>query len=323
MTDWNRMIAEASSAFGPAGFEEGILRWVTGAVGGKLDRCETDPFGNVLARTWTPGAKGRVLLVAGLDQPGILATHVDGEGRVRIAPIGPIQPRDLPGQKIRFQNGATGLVDAEVKGEGEAVDWHSLFVVPISGTVGIGEPGVIDPRVEILGEIAVGANLQWRAGTIVLAALADLLAGGRYDVTLLFSAQRSVGARAGRLAAFEEAFDWALDIGTAPAGAAPGSSKGGLRVGGGPVIRAMDRSLVVRPEMKQRLWDLAETRGIPHQAGVTPEATSDGGILAMSESGLLVGGIDIPVYKTRGSLGFLRLTDLQAALDLLRAALET
>ncbi|MDI3257132.1 MAG: hypothetical protein QJR01_05335, partial [Kyrpidia sp.] len=148
-------------------------------------------------------------------------------------------------------------------------------------------------------------------------------AGVRYDVTLLFSAQRSVGARAGRLAVFEEAFDWALDVATAPAPPAAGRRTGGVRTGSGPVIRALDRSLIVRPEMKDRLWTLAESLGIPHQSGVKPNDASDGGILAMAGAGLLVGGIDIPIYRTRGRLGFLRFTDLEQTLNLIRAMLDT
>ncbi|MDI3257133.1 MAG: hypothetical protein QJR01_05340 [Kyrpidia sp.] len=323
MTDWSRLIVEAATAFGTAGFEEDIRKWVVDTVGARLDRCEVDPAGNVLARTWTPGAKGRVLLVTGLDEPGLMATRVEEPDVVRIAPIGPVQAKDLPGEKVHFQSGATGLVDVEAGIEGEAVDFSRLFVILTSGTVRTGEPAVLDSRTAIMGDTAVGGNLPWRAGTAVLAALADRLAGVRYDVTLLFSAQRSVGARAGRLAVFEEAFDWALDVATAPTPPAAGRRSGAVRTGGGPVIRALDRSLIVRPEMKDRLWNLAERLDIPCQPGVKPNDASDGGILAMAGTGLLVGGVDIPIYATRGHLGFVRFTDLEQTLNLLRAILDT
>lgn len=322
MTDWNRLTGGASAAFGPAGFETGIRRWVTDSLASRIGGCDVDRNGNVIARRSTPGAKGRVLLVAGLDEPGLMVTHVEENGVARVAPIGPLNAKHLVGVRVRFEGGAIGVVDAEHGIDGGAVDFAHLFVAVPAGTVRVGDTAVVDPQFESAGQILYAANLPWRAGAAVLVALAGELAGCPYDVTFLFSAQRSVGARAGRLAVFGETFDRVLDIGTIAAAPAAGKRKGSVRPGGGPVIRALDHSLIVRPEIKDRLIGAARSRGIPYQMGVKPDETSDGGILAMTGGGLPVGGIDIPVYRTRGPMSYLHTSDLEQTLLLLKAALE-
>ncbi|MBX6396602.1 MAG: hypothetical protein IRY98_13055, partial [Alicyclobacillaceae bacterium] len=243
MTDWSRLMRGAGGAFGAAGFETGIRQWVADSVRSRVDTCQADPNGNIIAKKSVSGAKGRVLLVTGLDEPGLMVTSVEERGIARVAPIGPLDAKRLPGAKVRFESGALGLVDAEGGVEDAAIDFAELFVVVPSGTVRVGDVAVIDPQIEEAGEVLCGTNLPWRAGTAMLVALAENLAGSRYEVTLLFSAQRSVGARAGRLAVFDEPFDWALDIGTIAAPPAAGKRRGSARPGGGPAIRALDRSL--------------------------------------------------------------------------------
>ncbi len=104
------LIQRLSLAFGPPGSEEAVRNLIRDECRTVADQVRTDGLGNliVLKRGTGGGVRRKLMLAAHMDEVGLIVTHIDQKGFLRFAPLGPVQPLTLLGQRCLFANGTTG-----------------------------------------------------------------------------------------------------------------------------------------------------------------------------------------------------------------------
>ncbi len=85
--------------------------WCAARSKGLVDEIRVDAMGNLIARKGTKTEGGlRIMLSAHMDEIGVIATHIDENGFVRFTTIGGVRPHTCIGGRVRFLNGARGLI---------------------------------------------------------------------------------------------------------------------------------------------------------------------------------------------------------------------
>ena len=99
---------------GPSGYEGQVREVVTSLVAEHADEVHTDALGNLIVRKGQKGAAGRrIMLAAHMDEIGVMVSHIDERGYARFVPIGGVRPITCIGGRVRFLNGAVGVIGVE------------------------------------------------------------------------------------------------------------------------------------------------------------------------------------------------------------------
>lgn len=121
------LIKELVEAYGPSGEEAAVRNIIEGKIKESVDRTFTDSMGNFFALREGPAPL--LMFSAHMDEIGVIVTHIDDNGFLRIAPIGGVAPHLLVGQRLRFKEGVIGTVYHEkLKGGLKELDWRKLYL---------------------------------------------------------------------------------------------------------------------------------------------------------------------------------------------------
>ncbi|NLM37714.1 MAG: M42 family metallopeptidase, partial [Firmicutes bacterium] len=274
------LLKELSELNGVSSGEAAVRHFLRDRIQGRVDRIETDRLGNLIVRR-DQGKQGPlVMLSAHMDEVGLMVVGIDASGLLKIKTIGGIDERVLVSkrvlvgpQRIPGVIGAKPIHLQEKEERERPLKTTSLFV-DIGATdrqdaekdVKIGDLIAFDVQAGPFGDgLFKGKALDDRAGCAVLL---DILEK-EYNLPLAFAftVQEEVGLRGATVAAFGINPDLALVVETTSAGDVPPLKKhqASTRLGAGPAISFMDRSVIVSPALIGRLVAVAEEAGIPYQ----------------------------------------------------------
>ncbi|MBL0387966.1 hypothetical protein JJB07_15095 [Tumebacillus sp. ITR2] len=317
------LLTRLSQACGPWGREDNVRDILQEAVAPYADSVQTDVLGNlIVTKKGTANTGKHLLLVAHMDEEGLLVNHIEDNGYLRIQ--GNLQPAYLVGQRIEFPNGTVGVVHAESANAPGDLTFFGLFV-DIGATsaeqakqwVRLGDIATLSQRVlELSPDKLVGKAMDNRAGCAAAVEVLKGLGSQPHDVTLVFSTQDGVGNRGIKPAAFGLEPDFGLVLDTVRTGDTPGAGRVEVKLGHGVAVKLMDKNFIVPPRIKNFLLDLAETNGIAHQLEVFPDGSNDAGALLTMRDGVPTGGLSIPVRYSNTISEMVDLRDVEAAAKL-------
>ncbi|MBU2467604.1 MAG: M42 family metallopeptidase [Proteobacteria bacterium] len=319
---------------GPPGREDEIRQAVRQLVEPLAHRVEVDRLGNLKA-WWGPDKRPLVMLDAHMDEVGVIVQHIDEQGFIRVAPLGGLDRRLLPGSKVILQprpgqrvETVCGLLPPHVSGgrdQDKSLPWEQIFLDAVLGSAAaaaeagleIGTPGVLDLGNGPLGEGCYHArNLDNRAGCAVLVwLLRRLAAEGRelpFGLVMNFSVAEEVGLRGAATAAFDLAPDLALAV-EATVGETPGveAARTPSRLGAGPAITVADGRIVVPRAMVESLEEAAKQAKITVQRKRPPFGGTNAGAIHTSRGGVLTGVVSVPTRYIHSPASLLMLRDLE------------
>lgn len=320
------LILTLSTLTAPSGTEQGVQETLLGFVKDVADEVFVDTLGNGVAIK--RGTGPHVMLAAHSDEVGVMVIHIEDNGFLRIIPVGTVKPYALIGRHVQFTNGTVGIVGVETKVKLQDVGFDSLYVdiaaddvAAAKRKVQIGSEAVVIEAVVSMDDYRLaGRALDNRAGcAIAISAFREAAVAGK-NVSLVFTAQQTVGARGAKTAAFRLQPDLALVIDAAPAGDMPNATRMSLELGKGAAIKIMDGTAIVPLTVKAYLMSQAEALGLDVQYEVWPGGLSDAGSIHQSIDGILIGGISYPARYVGGPSTLIDLRDVEAALQLTIAA---
>lgn len=327
---------------GPPGREDEIRQVVRQLVEPLARRVETDRLGN-LRVWWGPDKRPLVMLDAHLDEVAVIVQHIDEQGFIRVAPLGGLDRRLLPGSRVILQPRpgrrvptVCGLLPPHVgqgKDEDKSLPWEQIFLDAGLGSAAaaaeagleIGTPGVLDLGQGPLGQGCYFArNLDNRAGCAVLVWLLTRLAAEKrelpFGLVLNFSVAEEVGLRGAATAAFDLAPDLALAV-ESTVGETPGveAARTPSRLGAGPAITVADGRIVVPWAMVESLEAAAKGAGIAVQRKRPPFGGTNAGAIHTSRGGVVTGVVSVPTRYIHSPASVLMQSDLQALGELVWA----
>lgn len=324
------LITTLAEAYGPVGSEAGVRHTIEQLIKPYVDEVRTDALGNLIAYKAGSSSDNRIMLSAHMDEIGLMVTHIDENGFLRFQPLGGVSPFTSLGQRVRFEDGTVGAVAAEKLKDIKELEFDKMYI-DIGATsadearekVRIGSVACFDRPVVVQGKRLSGKALDDRVGCAVLVEALRRLEAPVSDVYAVFSIHEEVGARGAGPAAFSIDPTMGIAIDVTPTGDTPEGEKLPVKLGEGVAIKVKDRSLLTHPKVKQHLSDLAEKAGIKHQYEVLGYGGTDAGTIHTTRAGIPSGAISIPVRYVHTPVEMVDLDDVEAAVELTCALLES
>lgn len=343
------ILEQLSNVVGVSGKEDAVRSVVLDAIKTHTEQIRIDPLGSITAvKKANNGANDaplRVLVAAHMDEIGFMITGYDGDGLLRFTNIGGIDDRILPGLRIKIgDNGIPGVIDwvpihknneqNVVKLSNLRIDIGASNKDEASGKVKRGDRATFDTRFSMMGEKMMrGKAFDDRGGCSLLV---DVLEGESYPVEILaaFTVQEEIGLRGAQVVAQTLKPDFAVILEGTTAHDLPNPTADAdesedewrpnptSRVGGGPVISFMDRSLIVNPRLIAFLRETAEAEGIPYQYKLQLGGGTDGGAIHTSNEGVPTLVISLPCRYVHSPAALLHRDDYDATLRLVQAVLR-
>ena len=142
---------------------------------------------------------------------GLVATHIDEKGFVRVGAVGGVSAKEVMYAPVRFRNGTRGLVCAKEGAELDKLKVSDLYldIGAASGEeaeklVQVGDAAVYDTPVRQAAGRVISPYLDDRIACLVLLMAMERLGKGDNDLYFVFSTQEEVGCRGAKTASIVE-----------------------------------------------------------------------------------------------------------------------
>ena len=317
------LIKELVEIDGPSGEEAAVRELIRERIEQSVDRTFTDNLGNLFALREGPAPL--LLFSAHMDEIGVIVTHIDDHGFLRIAPVGGVRPHLLLGQRLRFKDGLLGTVYHEKIKDLKELDWSKLYL-DIGAADGetarkhlrIGDMACLHQPFVNLGRRYLAKAMDDRSGCAVLIEAARRLPRSLpQGVCFLFSVQEEGGLRGATTAAYrlEPAYGFAVDV--TSVGDTPEAPLMAVALGKGPAIKVKDRSVICHPRVRDLMIATAEQEKIPYQLEVLELGGTDAGAIHLSRGGVPSGALSIPCRYVHAPSEMIDAGDLRHAVTLI------
>lgn len=336
-------LKDLSEAIGVSGDESAVRQIVLDAIKDHVTDIRIDPMGSVTAlKKGTGESDMRVMIAAHMDEIGFMITGHDSNGLLSFTNIGGIDDRILPGLRLKIgKDQIPGVVvwkpihlgydQKVVKLKNLRIDIGATSKDSAQGKVKRGDRATFDSRYMELGEKTLrGKAFDDRVGCSVLI---DVLQGGPYPVDVLaaFTVQEEVGLRGARVAAQALKPDMAIALEGTTAHDVPDPTADadevlvtnpGCKLGDGPALTVMDRSMITPPRLLNFLREVGDTEGIPYQLKTALGGGTDAGVIHLTNAGVPSLVVSVPCRYIHSPAAYLNRDDYANTVKLVQAALK-
>ncbi len=313
---------------GPSGFETQVRALVRGEVEPLADEVRVDNLGNLIARKGKVTSNGlKIMLSAHMDELGVMVTHVDEHGFVRFAPIGTLFPKYCLSSRVRFLNGAPGVINAENPREANKTQSLDQMYIDLGASsredcpVKVGDVGIFERPFLDLGKRLVSKALDDRISVAILIeamrALQTQKIKSPNEVYFVFSVQEEVGTRGAMTATFGIDPDLGLAVDVTLSGDTPHGVKMEVGLGKGPAIKVRDSGMLSDPRVVRWMVDTAQKAGLPYQLEILEGGSTDARAMQTTRSGIPAGCLSIPLRYVHSPSEMVDFDDVQHAVRLL------
>lgn len=337
------LLKELSEAFGVSGDEAAVRKIVVGAVRDHVTGMHIDAVGNLTAFKRAKGENNlRVMIAAHMDEIGFMITGYESNGTLRFTNVGGVDDRILPGLRVKIgKDQIPGVIlwtpihknrDQNVKKIKDLrIDIGATSKSSAESKIKRGDRVVFDSYYDEISDTMVrGKAFDDRVGVSLLI---DVLQAGDYPVDILaaFTVQEEIGLRGARVAAQRMNPDVALVLEGTTAHDVPNpeanpddllGSNPACKVGSGPVLTVMDRSMITPPKLLNFLKDTATAHNIPYQVKTALGGGTDAGRIHISNGGIPSAVISMPCRYIHSPTAYLSKVDYENDLKLIKAALN-
>ncbi len=318
---------------GPSGYETQIRSVVRAEVEPFVDEVYVDNLGNLVARKGRKSQDGlKIMLAAHMDEIGVIATHIDDSGYVRFLPIGGVRPATCPGNRVRFLNGAPGVIGLERSVDAsKALTFDQMFIdLGVSSRkecpLRVGDLAVFVYPFLDLGQRLVAKALDDRIGVAVLIEtlrqMKEQNVTTPHEIYAVFSVQEEVGTRGATTAAYAIDPDLGLALDVTGSGDTPKGLKMEVSLGKGPALKVRDQGMLTDPRVVSWLTTTAEKAGLPYQLEVLEMGSTDARAIQITRAGVPAGCISLPCRYIHTPSEMVDFDDVQNTVRLLQALLH-
>lgn len=323
---------------GPSGYEAPVRQFIRQQVEPLLDPqrgdgLSVDNLGNLIAQLGQPAPGGlKIMLAAHIDEIGVMATHIDENGFVRFLPIGGVRPGACFGSRVRFLNGAAGVIGVERLEDPSRTPAFEQLFIDVGATsrkdcpVKVGDSAVFERPFLDLGERLVSKALDDRIGVAVLVeTLRRLRAGDAsspHQLFFVFSVQEEVGVRGAKTAAYGIDPDLGLAVDVTATGDTPRGLRMQVALGKGPAIKVRDSRTLADPRVVNWMVQTAEKNRLPYQMEILEFGGTDAEAIQLNRAGVPAGCLSIPCRYVHTTSEMVDYQDVQNAVRLLTALLS-
>lgn len=315
-------LRKLTAVAGVSGCEKEIRQVITDLCAPYADEISSDVLGNLVIRKRGDGP--RLMASAHMDTTGLIATYIEKDGWIRFGAVGGLSVESLPHARVRFSNGDAGIIAAD------DIELKDIKVSDLYIDVGAecreqvrvrpGDTAVFTGGPQEIGDNLVCPYIDDRIGCLVLIEALKKINSPSFDLYFTFTVQEEVGIRGAKTAAYGIEPEYAIAVDVAGTGDIPKSTlKSDTKLGGGAMIRMLDRSALSHREFTEFITETAQAHGLPYQLDATQKGGSDAGEIHKSKSGVRTGFICVPARYIHSPAEMANKKDVQSCIDLLAA----
>lgn len=336
------LLRRLSEAPGVPGREDRVRALIRDTLEGMDLDVRVDAMGNLIAETAADEGAPKVMVSAHMDEIGFIVRHVDDKGFLRVQNLGGFDVRNLFARQVLVHardgeprvgvlHPATKPVHIATPEERKKIPTMAEFAVDLGldaetvrREVRVGDMVTLLQPFQDLGPVVVGKALDDRSGCWILIETLRRLASPACRVQAVFSVQEEVGLRGATTGAYGLAPDVGVALDTTLAVDTPGTPdhEAVTRLGQGVGIKVSDSSMIAHGWLVDRMADLAEREGIPHQFEVLPLGGTDAGAIQRSRDGVASVTLSTPSRYVHTVTEMIAKRDAEAAVALLTAFLS-
>lgn len=336
------ILVKLSEITSPSSNEEMMRQYIMSNFGAMVDKFSTDAHGNLfLMKCGRNKVKKTLMIVAHMDDIGIIVTYIEENGLARFDKIGGLDVNTLIGQRVNLLTshgiiqGVIGAVPPHVKKEnGQKTEISDLWIDigatnkhETSTILSIGDVGVMKYEFsELLGNRVTLSAADNKVGiTILMSALSNLRVKelDNLDIIYIATSQEEIGLRGASALCQEYQPDYAIVLDVTHSSDYPGIKKaiyGDVKLGNGPVIPiSADSSKVLQSFIR----GIATRNRIPHQIQAFARPTgTDLNAIQLRQQHTLTGLICVPCRYMHSPNEVVSIKDIEDALDILTRSIE-
>jgi tetrahedral aminopeptidase len=313
---------------GPSGFEHEIRKVIRQEVTPLAKSIEVDAMGNLIARMGQKSSGGlRVMIAAHMDEIGVIVSHVQKNGFVRFSNLGSYFPRYLSGGRVRFLNGARGVINNDRPEDLSKIPGMEKFLIDVGATsekdcpVKIGDAGVFDREFLDMGKRVASKAMDDRVACAILIETMRKVTSTPHELIFVFSTQEEVASRGAQTAAYALEADLGIALDVTPTGDIIGV-KMQTHLGDGPAIKVRDVGMISDPQVVNWMVATAKKLKIKYQMEVLEVGTTDARAMQIARGGMLAGAISIPCRFVHSPSEVVDLEDVEQTVQLLTTLLS-
>lgn len=325
-----QLLQRLTGVFSPSGYEDAIRSVIHNEVKGLADEVRVDALGNLIVRKGRSTKNGRrIMIAAHMDEIGLMVTHVDEGGFVRFTSIGGVYPRNLPGGRVSFVNGSTGVIGLEPTDHNSDIPPIDKMFIDMGAAskkecpIGIGDVAAFERPFLDLGDRVVGKSMDDRIGCAVAIEVLRNLKSTPHEVYFVFTTQEEVGTRGAQTSAYSIDPELGFSIDVTGWGDTPGQKGFEMALGKGPAIKIRDGGMISDPRIVNWMIRTAEKAKLPYQREVLLGGTTDARAMQLVRAGIPVGCVSIPCRYVHSPSEMVDIHDVENAVKLIVALLNS
>lgn len=341
------LIRDLSNANGASGFEDDVLK-VVRKYGKGLGSFSEDSLRNLyLQRAGNQGSRPVVQLDAHMDEVSFMVQAIKPNGTLVFITLGGWVANNIPAHRVRVRNADGEYVPGVIaskpphfmsEAERNAPAKVSDMVIDIGATsreeaihdfkIRIGEPVVPDVVFEYFErrDLMIGKAFDCRLGCAAILETLQALQGKELDVDVKagFSVQEEVGTRGASVTCHTIHPDIAIVFEGCPADDTfTEEYMTQTAIKKGPMLRHIDARMITNPRYQRYVLDLGHRLGIPVQESVRTGGSTNGAPIHLSNAGVPVVVMGLPVRYIHTHYGIASLSDLKDTVKLACAVIES
>ncbi len=318
------LLQQLTALYGPSGHEHTVADVIESLVKDTVDSVRRDALGNLICEKKGTGDK-RIMFAAHMDHIGLIVTHVEKEGWLRVSNVGGISVSMSRARRVKFQNGVEGVLYEQPLKKGEQSAMSTLYIdigakdeAEALSMVEIGDIAVYsEPSFDVGKTRMASPAMDDRSACALLISLLKNLPDKHQSIVAVFTSQEEVGVRGATVAAYSAQPDEGIAIDVTVAGDIPELKLNAVKMGEGPAVKIKDARSISHPDVVKRMLAAAKQAGVPCQREVLPYGGTDAGAMQLSRGGMPVGTLSIPCRYVHSACEMIDMDDMENGLKLL------
>jgi putative aminopeptidase FrvX len=312
----DNLLERLCKSFGVSGSEEAVREIIKEEL--KDICCETkeDKMGNLIVKMGE--GQEKIMFSSHMDQIGVIVTYIEDSGIARIGNIGTLKAEEIVHNFVKFENGTIGKIASSKDNPSMAdlyIDFGLTSREEVLKKVREGDTAAFESPYLNIGNNVVSPSLNNRVGCYILLKLIKEIKTNTRETYFVFSTQQELGGRGARAAAYAIKPNYCIVVDLEGSGDVPGAN-GELKLGKGPAISIMNRTLIIHHEIKAMLENAAKKSEVELQYAISTEDT-DGGHIHKEVGGIKTGVFSVPCRYLHSVSEMVCLGDVEDAIKVL------
>jgi endoglucanase len=322
------LIRKLVESFGPAGFEDEVRTIIRAEIKDLADEIRVGQLGDLIAIKRGDGKGKKIMLVAHMDEIGLMVTHVDQRGYARVAPLGGVFPLYSVGARVRFADGRLGVLEVDRREDTSKAPTLDQIYIDVGATskddrpVNVGDVACFHQGLETVGDRLIAKSLDDRIGCAILIETLCRLKRTPHEVYFVFSVQEETTSVGARTTAYSIDPDIAIAVDVTGTGDTPRALPMAVELGKGPAIKVRDAAMIADPRVKNWMIQHAKAAKIPYQLEIFRLGTTDAQVVQAVRAGVPSGGVLVPARYVHSQAEMVDLDDVENAVKLLLELLK-